>query len=273
MKKDWYLAKFPEAVLIDPDEMDRMKQKAILMQQARAAKRATQSVQKQEAETNRITTENHIKDSKGRVFFGKDLENHRIMKEKYIKEYGFSDSPELEELLFFLVVNQNLQEKYNTQLNLNNKVDNDILDQVASNSLRIQQMLTTLINMKSAREESKDVVSLHNETIAKAAEYIKSHTGEFAMRCPECGKMLDNFGCPHPFFEGHEKFTVFSTELWELVVRKMIPIEYMAYSLHTSVEGLLDTAKFRGDHIPEIDLPVAEKNLESLRGDSATGDN
>jgi hypothetical protein len=76
--------------------------------------------------------------------------------------------------------------------------------------------------------------------------------------------MLDTLGYPHPFFEDGTKYTVFSKELWELVILRKVSLEHAAYILHTSCESLLATAKSRGDMVPKIDLEQAERNLQGI---------
>ena len=261
-----YKAKFPGYALIDEALHESLKlmwrNKANLKEKRKREK----VLQQQELKTAEIG-QNQGKDIKSPTYSGKWLEYYSSIKQKYIDEYKFAEGPELEDLLFFLVSNRQLQEEYDNLAmsgSMAAVLGSDLLKNIRSNNERIQNLLVTLIEFKQTREKTQDVVNLHNETIKKAAEFIKANYGSFSFRCSSCGQMLDNFGFPHHFFEGTEKYTVFSKELWDLVVMRKIPIEYAAFVLHTSIEGLINTAQLRGEPKIEVVIPEAERCLAEL---------
>ncbi|MFA5036675.1 MAG: hypothetical protein WC479_05815 [Candidatus Izemoplasmatales bacterium] len=257
----YYKAKFPGSLLIDETLHESLK----MMWRQKAAKALKA---KQEKKQGLKPKEKVVTDIQNPTFTGKYLEYYTKIKKQYIDDYKIPEGPELEDLLFFLVSNRQLQELYDEMVStgsLSAAMESGILKDIRQNNFRIQEFLMTLIDFKSAREKTQDVISLHNETLKKAEEFIKKNYGEFSFRCGSCGQMLDNYGFPHHFFEGDDKYSVFSKELWELVIRKLIPIEYMAFVLHTSVEGILNTAKLREEHLPEINILTAEQALRDLR--------
>jgi len=261
----YYQAKFPGSLVYDKE----------LHEQLKAAWRAAAVQRKQKklalkqipVETPKIELMPD-KDTKDPVFTGKWLDYYSKIKMKYIDEYKFVEGPELDDLLFFLVSNRQIQEQYDYMIStrsITDVLESNILNNIRSNNQRIQELLVTLVDFKKTREKTQDIVNLHNETLKKAAEFVKQNYGSFSFRCPDCGQMLDNFGFPHPFFESNDKYSVFSKELWELIVRKLIPIEYAAYILHTSIEGIINTAQFRDEPNIEVNLVQAEKNLRELQ--------
>ncbi len=261
-----YKAKFPGYTLIDEALHESLK----LMWRNKAnlkEKRKREKVLQQQEINTAETGQNQGKDIKSPTYSGKWLEYYSSIKQKYIDEYKFAEGPELEDLLFFLVSNRQLQEEYDNLAmsgSMAAVLGSDLLKNIRSNNERIQNLLVTLIEFKQTREKTQDVVNLHNETIKKAADFIKQNYGSFSFRCSSCGQMLDNFGFPHHFFEGTEKYTVFSKELWDLVVMRKIPIEYAAFVLHTSIEGLINTAQLRGEPKIEVVIPEAERCLAEL---------
>jgi hypothetical protein len=258
LTKNLYEGKFPEAILIEPALHAELK-----------AKWLAKYNEKKQRKLDRAKVEQNLdKDTNKPVFTGKWHEYYSKIKIKYIDEYKFAEGPELDDLLFFLVSNRQIQEQYDRMVStksLTEALESNILNNIRQNNQRIQELLVTLIDFKQTREKTQDIVNLHDETLKKAAAFVKHNYGEFVFRCPDCGQMLDNFGFPHPFFEATDKYSVFSKELWELILRKMIPIEYAAYILHTSIEGIINTAQFREEANIEIDLLTAEKNLKELR--------
>ena len=260
----YYQAKFPGSPIFDEALHEQLKAEWRAIAAARKAKK--RALQQPVLET--VKPEIFIdRNTKEPVFTGKWLEYYSKIKLKYIDEYKFAEGPELEDLLFFLVSNRQLQEEYDNKVNtsLGDALSTNILSNIRANNQRIQELLVTLIEFKQTREKTQDIVNLHDETLKKAADFVKHNYGEFVFRCGNCGQMVDNFGFPHPFFEGTEKYAVFSKELWELIVRKMIPIEYAAYVLHTSVEGIINTAEYREEAGIKIDLADAERKLKELR--------
>ncbi len=261
----YYQAKFPGSLVYDKELHEQLKAAwraaAVLRKQKKLAlKQIPVEVPKIELMPD--------KDTKDPVFTGKWLDYYSKIKIKYIEEYKFAEGPELDDLLFFLVSNRQIQEQYDYMIStrsITDALESNILNNIRSNNQRIQELLVTLIDFKKNREKTQDIVNLHNETLKKAAEFVKQNYGSFSFRCPDCGQMLDNFGFPHPFFEANDKYSVFSKELWELIVRKLIPIEYAAYILHTSIEGIINTAQFRDEPKTEVNLLQAEKNLRELQ--------
>jgi hypothetical protein len=265
-----YKAKFPGYTLIDEalhESLKQMWRNKANLKEKRKREKALAATLEQQGIKPAETEQKQEKDIKSPTYSGKWLEYYTSIKQKYIDEYKFAEGPELEDLLFFLVSNRQLQEEYDNLANSGSMaavLGSDLLKNIRSNNERIQNLLVTLIEFKQTREQTQDVVNLHNETIKKAYEFIKANYGSFSYRCSSCGQMLDNFGFPHHFFEGTEKYTVFSKELWDLVVMRKIPIEYAAFVLHTSIEGLINTAALRGEPKIDVVIPEAERCLAEL---------
>lgn len=252
----YYRARFPDAIIINPELQEKLKQNAAKAREARLKSKKIEQIPIK-IEENR---------EENRAYNKGDFSDYTAFKQEYTKKYGFMESPELEELLFLLVTNKKLETEYNmfqpAELVTSDAVQ--MLKDIRENTRKIQDLLITIAGLKKEREKTKDVVDLHKETMKRASKYIKENLGEFALRCPSCGQMIDTLGFPHPFFEGKHKYSVFSRELWFLILMKRIPIEYAAYVLHTSIESILDTAKERGDKVPEVDILKAESNLREL---------
>lgn len=112
--------------------------------------------------------------------------------------------------------------------------------------------------------EEKTIADEMEGVMNQAEIHIKQNIGEFAFKCRNCSAMVDTMGLPHWAYEasqdaqGRNIYMIWNKELWELVcgikivdkfgnaaVYKISPWQ-MAYTLETSIEGLMYTAKARG---------------------------
>jgi hypothetical protein len=142
-----------------------------------------------------------------------------------------------------------------------------ISEQVAS----LQRSLDATLDK---RKKIKDVTDLHAETMQAAEEFIKSHVGEFTFRCGKCGTIVDTQGLPHFAIKtsidesGEVVYHIFSSELWYLYRKQLIPLHYLAFILRTSPEGILITAETRkeyGAKVARDDVPMLEDEESKLK--------
>jgi hypothetical protein len=119
----------------------------------------------------------------------------------------------------------------------------------------------------------RDVVDLHKETCEKAQKFLKLHWGEYVKADPKAKEIKDITDKAYWAFvqdqvsreDGMENITyVWSEELKYLFEKKLIPLEYMAFVLRTSIEGLYNVAKMRNDKISDINKELVEHKLKDL---------
>ncbi len=186
------------------------------------------------------------------------------------REIKYPDAPVLNEYLFLVVVNHRLHIEYEAKKQvISSGADTELLKTIKDNEQRILELGKSLEAIADRTQRISDVVDLHKITMEKAEEFIRKKIGTFAIRCSDCGTVLQMNGIEHwalwkNDYQGHKFYFVWSEELHELVKNGRIRIEEMAFALRTSVEGLLWTAKIRKEKIPEFDVKKAEANLKEM---------
>ncbi len=138
--------------------------------------------------------------------------------------------------------------------------DVKVIQQMADTAKKLIEALREVY--KETREEKRIDEKLE-EMLNEAENHIKQNAGELDFRCENCGAMINNTGWLHQFFEiekdqlGKNVYLLWSDFLWEMVrgykvkdtygnvFEHRVPLFYMAYTLDTSIEGLIYTAKQR----------------------------
>jgi hypothetical protein len=137
---------------------------------------------------------------------------------------------------------------------------------------KIEKGIAALERARRSRmqEEGENPVAVLDREQKLAEEWVESRIGEFAERCPGCGVILTPPALPHWAFEpvknaqGVVYYPVWSSELWKLVLHRVIPLWVMAYTLRTSPEGLLFTARRKRIDWPTwIEMEWEEKELRT----------
>jgi len=172
---------------------------------------------------------------------------------------GYADGPALNEYLYWTTISRRLHITYQeTHINLVNiggisREDVEFLKRMTAVSGIVSKLQETLENARIKKEKSSDVVDLFTDTMKEANAFIKKNTGEFSLRCKQCGTIIQSDGMPYFSIntdmdkEGNKIYHIFSPEAAYLVKNKIIPLHIMAFILRTSPEGILYTAKERGD--------------------------
>lgn len=137
---------------------------------------------------------------------------------------------------------------------------------------KIEKGIAALERARKSRilEEGEDPVAAIDREQKIAEEWVVSRIGELAERCPGCGMILTPPALPHWAFEpvrnaqGVVYYPVWSSELWKLVLNRTIPLWVMAYTLRTSPEGLLFTARRKHIEWPTwIEVAWEEQELRT----------
>jgi len=185
LTKAFYMAKFPGSRLIDPVRHEELKVK--WREQKRLMSEAKRKKKEELAARKEV-----VKETSTDIITGKYKEYYSKIKQKYIEEYKFTEGPEVEELLFFLVSNRQLQDEYDEMVNHGGgmAVVGGVLDDIRKNNAHIQELLVTLLKFKQSMENAEDIVNLHNETLKNATEYVKKNMGEFVFRCIRQGSLI-----------------------------------------------------------------------------------
>jgi gas vesicle protein len=197
---------------------------------------------------------------------------------------GYPQSPTLNEYLFWTTLSRRMQiiyqlqhkrqmETINDYSTLTKAEDTKFLGDIQKIADHITTLQKTLDSTLQTTMELKDVVDLHKETCEKAEKFLKAHFGEYVKADPNASgikNIIDKaYWCFTQDFiskdTGKENIAyVWSEELKYLFDNKLIPLEYMAFVLRTSIEGLYNTAKLRNDSLSEINREDAEKKLKEL---------
>ena len=196
---------------------------------------------------------------------------------------GYQESSMMNEFLFWSTMSRKMQivyQRMHAKLNLKKGVAEDdtenlsFLKEMRAVSGQVASLQSSLDGALDKRKKIKDVVDLHAETMNAAEEFIRSHIGEFNFKCKKCGTIVDAQGLPHFAImtelddQGEIVYHVFSSELWFLFRKKLIPLHYLAFVLRTSPEGVLITAiqrKEYGSQVLQEDMKMLENEEEQLK--------
>lgn len=189
---------------------------------------------------------------------------------KQLLEAGYEDSPTLNEYLFLSAISRRLQIMYQEQHLDANAIAEDftLLGEIEKISEKKAVIQKTLDAQRETKAKTLDIVDLHQSMIKDAENEIREHIGEHSFLCKKCGTIVNTQGLPHWAIEttvgpdGSPIYFVFSAELWYLLKEKIIPPFIMAFILRTSIEGIIYTAKERGEKdIPTMDIQEEETKL------------
>lgn len=196
---------------------------------------------------------------------------------------GYPDGATMNEYLFWGAMSRKLQiiyQRAHAKIRRKKGTSEDeaenmgLLKEMRAISEQLASLQRTLDGLLDKRKKVKDVVDLHAETMDAAEKFIKSHIGEFSFHCSKCGTVVNSLGLPHfaIMTEKDDKsgivYHVFSPELWFLYRKKDIPLNYLAFVLRTSPEGILVTAEQRkecGAKVSREDMKMLEVEEEALK--------
>lgn len=197
---------------------------------------------------------------------------------------GYPQTPALNEYLFWAAISRRMQilyqEYHKHQMkdirdlaSIKDVEDIDFLESMQSVAEHLTALQKTIDSTFAMSKQSKDVVDLHKETCEKAVKFLKSHFGEYVKNNSISGKITDITDKAYWAFiqdiittsEGNDTINyVWSEELKFLFDKRLIPIEYMAFILRTSIEALYYVASIRNDKLEEINKEESEKKLKEL---------
>ena len=197
---------------------------------------------------------------------------------------GYPQTPALNEYLFWTAISRRMQiiyqeyhkeqmENMSDAKSLLHIEDTDFLESLQSIAEHITILQKAIDSSLLSTSQVKDVVDLHKDTCEKAVKFLTAHFGEYVKIDSPSGKLTDVSDKAYWAFvqdivtkdTGQEVIDyVWSEELKFLVDKKLIPIEYMAFALRTSIEALRHIARIRKDVIEVKDIELSEKNLKSL---------
>jgi hypothetical protein len=201
-------------------------------------------------------------------FDGMDLKYLKLLsKECQSKKYP--KSPLLNEYLFLATINHKLHIAYVEFEKKYAQQDKDVLDIINKNSDKLRVIEHELIELRDKKEGEKSVFALHKDVVEAARKFIRENIGEFTFKC-KCGEIVSVNGVPHWALykadkDGVPYVFVWSSQLWTLVQKNLIPVHYMAFALDTSIEGLKFTCDTRGDKWIDIDQVSEEDKLKQLQ--------
>ena len=187
---------------------------------------------------------------------------------------GYEENPTMHEYLFYSVISRRLQITYQ-EGHINSRTEDfTTLKEIEKITEKKVQLQTTLDKQRENKQKTLDVVDLHYQMIDAAKKAIRNNIGEHSFRCKKCGEMVNAQGLPHWAIEtkagsdGSPVHYVFSPELWYLMKKKKLAPHVVAFILRTSVEGLLFTAKERGEeNIPTVNLDKEETDIRKIMED------
>ena len=187
---------------------------------------------------------------------------------------GYPEGTLLNSYLFVAVVLRRLQiefqqaHKAKAGAGVQQPEDFEMLESIQTLTDKMSKIQSALDQAKEASRTGQDVHDLHKKEVDAAAEFVKQNAGEFSFKCKTCQTIVTSGGLPHWAIisvEGNEvKYHIWSRELFRLVKKGLMPLHYMAFALHTSLEGLKYTAELRGEKLPEFDINDEETKLREL---------
>jgi len=192
----------------------------------------------------------------------KSLQYLTKMRDKLLKR-GYPETPILNEYLFWTAISRRLQIEYQI-IHVRNvkggRIEAEHLPMLKTMKGVAEQItfLQKSLNETLERfEKISSIADLHQETLSEIEEFVRDHIGEHSFYCSSCGAMVNSQGLPHWAIEkqegptGEKIYFVFSPEMWYLYQKELLPLHLMAFMLRTSVEGVLTTAKERGEKVPK----------------------
>jgi len=197
---------------------------------------------------------------------------------------GYPQTPALNEFLFWTTLSRRMQIIY--QLSHKNLMatvkdgeslipseNTDFLSEIMEVAEHVTVLQKAIDLSLQTSSQVRDVVDLHKETCEKAAKFLKAHWGEYVKADPRAKEIKDVTDKAYWAFvqdsvsreDGMENITyVWSEELKYLFEKKLIPLEYFAFVLRTSIEGLYYVARMRDDKISEVNRESVEHKLRDL---------
>jgi hypothetical protein len=211
------------------------------------------------------------------IFEGNDREYLKNLARE-CKQKKYPASPLLNEFLFLSVLNRRLHINF-TYLQTKDPTSSDIdkiSRQIQQHQQQINNLTATLESYREEKQKEIDLAALHDTVLKEAESYIRQHIGEYSFKCNQCGEMVQTDGLPHWAFkrgndeEGNPIYFLWNQELWLLVEKQLMSVAYMAFALHTSIQGLKWTYeernKDRGLQFPKwIDIAKEEDVLKGLQ--------
>ncbi len=195
---------------------------------------------------------------------------------KKLLDAGYTDTPALNAYLFWTTIERRLHIVYQNQHKILSQgagkpEDMPFLKQVQHVSELVAKLSVALETSFEKEEKERDVVDIHKDMIDLAKKEIKGHIGEFVFKCQGCDTIVNTQGLPYWAIETKDdgiapSYYVFSPELWYLLKKDLISMHLIAFILRTSPEGILWTAKARGEKdIPKFDIDKMDKEEQSVR--------
>jgi hypothetical protein len=211
------------------------------------------------------------------IFEGNDREYLKNLV-RQCKEKKYPASPLLNEFLFLSVLNRRQHinlvflQKDNPASPDIPKIERRILDYQE----KINKIGDTLEKYREEKQKEIDLAELHDTVLKEAEAYIREHIGEYTLKCGHCGELVQTDGLPHWAIkrgvdvENNPVYYIWNDELWLLVEQKMISVAYMAFALHTSIQGIKFTYEERNRDrdikFPSwIDIAKEEELLKGLQ--------
>jgi len=175
---------------------------------------------------------------------------------------GYPETPIFNEYLFWTTISRRLQIEYqvihirNVKMGRTEAEHLPMLKTMKSVAEQVASLQKSLNDTLERFEKISSIADLHQETLDEIEEFVQEHIGEHTFSCEKCGTVVNAAGLPHWAIEkrdgsiGVERvYFVFSPEMWYLYRKNLLSLCHMAFILRTSVEGVLTTAKARGEKI------------------------
>ncbi len=199
------------------------------------------------------------------------------MRNKLLKR-GYPETPILNEYLFWTTISRRLQIEYQIVHVRNAKAGRIEAENIAMLKTlkavgeQIPVLQKSLNETLEKFEKISGIADLHEETMEEINDFLQEHIGEFSFKCKTCGTVVNTQGLPHWAIErrieptGERTYFIFSPEMWYVCKKGVLPLHLMAFILRTSVEGVLITAKRRGEKVGKIDEAIVlQEETESKR--------
>jgi len=211
-------------------------------------------------------SDNRMSDDKlgwlSKIFDKETLEWLSSEYDKIVADFSFNESSDLQQLLNYMwrlgrnrvlagqIANPPKNEKTGKTESIVSKIN-----EMDENTVQMIAIGKALRLNKEQREADKKEISLQQKLLTiyeRVDAYKKSHQGEYSWKCGGCGE-INTLNEPAWFFENE---TVFSPELYELVLKEKITLSDMAFVLRTSTYALREISKRRGVWDEKLDAAV-----------------
>jgi len=189
-----------------------------------------------------------------------ERQSYDLIRAQIVQQKNYEDGPLLHMLVTLMLVHNQL--KPNIRDGAGEKRLGAMADKIAS-------LIKELDRERERKSSGLTVPEFHATYMKDAAKFVRSHAGEFAFECKNCGTVVSTDGLPFwacQFVDdgGQDLHIKWSPEVLRLYNDGVIPMHIVSYILRTSPQEIRYSAGVREEELRECDEQEEERLLRVL---------